>query len=304
MNSKYRDLSKLWWLWLAVTPLAVLLVAGAIQGTTNLLWYNNLTYKEGPVEWLAVLVCLVGAGLALVAHTRRKAMPTKWLKFFPIIFFAGFIFMAGEESSWGQHILNPRLPGQSEEVKNNGLANIDPREQNNLTDVERLAVQSQLNWLQRNNDQSETNFHNLPGFWGDLFGKLPKQFVEYGSLIGCVIIPLFFVRKLKLDDVNNPAYWFWPTRVCAVAAMIAFLLPWPKRIVELFVEKAPTVLRLSEPQELYLAIVLAIYIGSMAVRLKQHAKAQQAGQITTDQTAASASHTADAETSQGKTAQA
>src|SRR5690606_24927398 len=120
----------------------------------------------------------------------------------------------------------------------------------NLTEEERQDVKSQLNWLQRQNDQSETNFHNLPGFWGDLFGKLPKQLIEFGSLIGCVIIPLFFVRKLKLDDPSDWPYWFWPTRVCAVAALVAFLLPFPKRIVELFVEKAPTVLRLSEPQEL------------------------------------------------------
>lgn len=276
MRGPYRDLSPVWWLWLALLPLVVLLVAGAIQAATNFNAYNNLTYKEGPVEWLAVVVCLVGAAVSVVAHLHRKALPAKWLRIFPVLFFVGFIFMAGEESSWGQHILNPRLPGQSEEVKNKGLANIDPRENPDITEEERQAVQSQLNWLQRKNDQSETNFHNLPGFWGDLFGKLPKQFIEFGSLVGCVIIPLFFVRKLKLNDVTQPASWFWPTRVCAIAAMIAFLLPWPKRIVELFVDKAPTVLRLSEPQELYLAIVLLLYIASLTVRLKQHAKTLQA----------------------------
>lgn len=276
MTGRYRDLSPLWWLWLALTPLAILLLAGLVQGTTGRLWFNNLTYKEGPVEWLSVVVALTGAGIAVVAHLDRKALPAKWLQIFPALFFVGFIFMAGEECSWGQHILNPRMPGESEEVKNDGLANIDPREQNaNLTDEERQAVKDQLNWLQRQNNQSETNFHNLPGAWGHIFGKLPKQLIEFGSLIGCVIISLFFVRKLKLDDPTQPAYWFWPTRVCAIAALVAFLLPFPKRIVELFVDKAPTVLRLSEPQELYLAIVLALYIASLATRLKQHAKANE-----------------------------
>jgi hypothetical protein len=208
-----------------------------------------------------------------------KALPARWLRVLPILFVVGFIYMAGEECSWGQHLLHPRLPGDAEVVKNDGLANIDPREHHHeLTDAERQKVRSQLNWLQRHNDQSEDNLHNLPGVWGDLFGKLPKQFIEFGSLVGCVIIPLFFVRKLKLDDVNQPAYWFWPTRVCALAALIAFLLPWPKRIAELFMDKAPTALRLSETQELYLAILLLLYIASMALRLKQHAKAGEAGE--------------------------
>lgn len=271
MSQPYRDLHPLWWLWLPLVPVTVLLTLGVLY----LPAFHNLTYKEGPVEWLTILVCLVGAGVSVVVFLRRKALPVKWMRVLPVLFFLGFIFMAGEECSWGQHLMNPRLPGQPEEVKNKGLANIDPREETDLTEEEIQAVREKLNPLQRLNDQSETNFHNLPGFWGSLFGKLPKQMIEFGSLIGCVIIPLFFRKKLGWNDPANPHYWFWPTSVCALAAAIAFLLPFPKRIVELFVEKAPTELRLSEPQELYLAIVLLLYIASMAVRLKQHRAAMR-----------------------------
>jgi len=95
--------------------------------------------------------------------------------------------------------------------------------------------------------------------------------VEVGSFIGCVIIPLFLTRKLKLDAPGTVAWWLLPTRATTAAALIAFLLPWPKRIVETFVEKSHTFLRLSEPQELYLAIVIALYTGSLALRLASEA---------------------------------
>jgi len=278
MNRPYRDVPAAVWIGLVLVPVLILLVTALF--TPEL--HQNLTYKEGPVEWLSVLVALTGAGVAVVAHTRRKALPVKWMRVLPALFFVGFIFVAGEESSWGQHIINPRLPGQPEEVKNKGLANIDPRNPDAVQGEEREKVLEQLNWLQRMNDQSETNLHNLPGWKGDVFAKWPKQLIEYGSIFACVIVPVFLVRKWNLKDPARLGYWFWPTQVCMVAAIVAFLLPWPKRLYEMFIDdKAPNVLRLSEPQELYLGIMLLMYILSLAIRLKQHQRVldQQAAEV-------------------------
>jgi hypothetical protein len=236
--------------------------------------FDLLTYKEGPVEWATVGVALLGAVAALAAFARRARLPDPRLGWFLLVFAAGMIYIAGEESSWGQHILNPRLPGDPEEVKTGGLPNIDPRSEGALTGEERQAVLQELSWFQRLNDQSETNLHNLPGFWGDLFGKLPKQLVEYGSLIACVIIPLFFAHRLRLHDRARLAHWLMPTTATSVAAVVAFLLPWPRRVVSLFVEEEPIVLRLSEPQEFYLALTLALYAASLAVRLGSRREAE------------------------------
>lgn len=275
MKRPYRDVPAWVWAGLVLVPVLVLLVSGLFFPKL----FDNLTYKEGPVEWLTILVALTGAVVSLVVHTRRKALPVRWMRFLPIVFCAGFIFVAGEESSWGQHIINIRLPGQPETVKNKGLANIDPRDPKAVQGEEREAVLQELNWLQRMNDQSENNLHNLPGWKGDVFAKWPKQIIEYGSIFACVIVPFFLFRRWKLHDPHQLSYWFWPTHVCAVAAVVAFLLPWPKRLYESFIdEKAPSMLRLSEPQELYLAIMLLMYILSMAIRLKQHQKALAEGQ--------------------------
>lgn len=275
MNRPYRDVAAPIWAGLVLVPVLILLISGLFFPGL----FNNLTYKEGPVEWLTILVALTGAGVALVAHTRRRAMPVRWMRYLPIVFCAGFIFIAGEESSWGQHIINIRLPGQPETVKNKGLANIDPRDPNAIQGEEREAVLQELNWLQRRNDQSENNLHNLPGWLGNVFAKWPKQMIEYGSIFACVIVPVFLVRRWRLNNPHQLGYWFWPTHVCAVAAVVAFLLPWPKRIYETFIdEKSPSMLRLSEPQELYLTIMLMLYILSMTIRLKQHQKALAAGE--------------------------
>lgn len=269
MDSSFsrRNLPLFWSLWLPLVPVTLLLVTGLFFPDI----YKSLVYKEGPVEWLTVAVALFGAGLAFVAFRHRAALPNRWLRCLPMLLLVGQVYIAGEESSWGQHILNPRLPGDPETVKNQGVANTDPRSKYAVTGEEREEALKQLSFLKRINDQGEINFHNLPGFWGDLFGKLPKQAVEFGSFIGCVIVPLFLVRKLKLDVPGTVAWWLAPTRATTVAALIAFLLPWPKRIVEMFVEKSHTFLRLSEPQELYLAIVIALYTGTLAVRLASEA---------------------------------
>jgi hypothetical protein len=258
------DLSSVWTLWLPVLGAAVLAL-------TLVAWrpaFRALTYKEGPIEWATVLVALVGAAAAMVAFRRRRRLPDRRLGWWLLIFAAGMIYIAGEESSWGQHLLNPRLPGHAENVKTGGLTNIDPRSPGAATGAERRAVRERLNWLQRRNDQSETNLHNLPGFWGDLFGKLPKQLIEHGSIIVCVIIPLFLAGRLKLHDRSRPAHWLMPTTATTAAALIAFLMPWPRRVANLFVDEAPVYLRLSEPQEFYLVLTMALYAGSIAARLR------------------------------------
>lgn len=260
-----RDISTLWSIWLPLAGVVMLAVLGVVHRP----WFNALIYKEGPVEWLTVLVALVGAVFAGCAIVRRRGLPAGWLRLLPVLLLVGQAYIAGEESSWGQHVLNPRLPGQPETQKNQGIPNVDPRASDAVTGAEREEALKKLSWLKRMNDQGETNLHNLPGIWGDLFGKLPKQMVEFGSLFGCVIVPLFFVERFKLRDTSSAAYWFWPTKATTMAALIAFLLPWPKRIVEMFVDEAPIQLRLSETQELYLAITIALYAASMAVRLNQ-----------------------------------
>jgi hypothetical protein len=58
-----------------------------------------------------------------------------------------------------------------------------------------------------------------------------------------------------------------PTTATTVAAQIAFLLPWPRHVMNLLFDEAPGYLRFSEPQEFYVVLTLALYARSIAVRL-------------------------------------
>ncbi len=263
------DLSPGWSRGLPLGFLAILLAA--MLGGTE--WFMTLNYKEGPVEWATVVVALAGAAAALIAFNRRRAFPHRRLALWTLLFAAGMFYIAGEETSWGQHIRHPRLPGDPENAKNQGLRNIDPRKVR-VDGETRAEVLAKLNPWQRINDQAETNLHNLPGIWGDLFGQKPKQVIEHASLVFCIILPLFFARRFKLNDAARLRYWLLPTTATTTAAVIAVLLPWPKRIYRLFHEPEPSLLRLSEPQEFFLALTLALYAASLAVRLRRHAQAQ------------------------------
>lgn len=264
MTRRIHDLSVGWTVWMPLAPVTLLLVLGIFYPEAS----GLLVYKEGPIEWATVVAALIGSGAGVVAFHRRGGLPTRSLRFIPILLIIGLLYIAGEESSWGQHIRHMRLPGDPEEIKNDGVPNIDPRVKGTITGDAREKVLHQLSWFKQHNDQGETDLHNLPGIWGDLFGKLPKQIIEFGSVFACVVVPLFLERKWKLDDSTQPASWFWPTNATTLATIVAFLLPWPKRIVEWTGNHVPISLRTSETQEFYLVMVIALYAASLAARLK------------------------------------
>lgn len=88
---------------------------------------NHFIVEDGPIEWLTVFV-LVGCGVLClwrVFHLRLK----KTCLFLSMTLLLGlfFLFVAGEEISWGQRLLKVKTP----------------------------------EWFQQKNAQGETNLHNL-----------------------------------------------------------------------------------------------------------------------------------------------
>lgn len=199
MTRRIHDLSVGWTVWMPLAPVTLLLVLGIFYPEAS----GLLVYKEGPIEWATVVAALIGSGAGVVAFHRRGGLPTRSLRFIPILLIIGLLYIAGEESSWGQHIRHMRLPGDPEEIKNDGVPNIDPRVKGTITGDAREKVLHQLSWFKQHNDQGETNLHNLPGIWGDLFGKLPKQIIEFGSVFACVVVPLFLERKWNSTTPPN-----------------------------------------------------------------------------------------------------
>jgi hypothetical protein len=217
---------------LPVTALALIVGCAALVPDV----YEDLFRGElGIVELAtpAVMLCgVVWAGRGLSVVPVRHRLPTRgWL----LAFIIGAVYFAGEELSWGQQLFGWSTPEA---------------------------------WLAIN-DQGETNLHNVHG----LLDQTPKMLLRYGAFLGGVLAPL--VADILAPRVGGLAAhwsfwrWLWPTSACTPAALIILacffvgridggLLPWG----------IDWVIRVSEVEELFHAIFLTVYAGTLVTRLR------------------------------------
>jgi hypothetical protein len=207
-------------------------------------WYVLLTFKEGPTEYAAVLILLPGIFAGIYAMTRRSRFPDKRMGIWMLFCAVGLFYFAGEELSWGHHV---------------AVALFDKQ------------VQPQTTSALGTNEQGETNIHNLDNFAGKMLGRTSKNIVELWCYIGALAVPLILTRRKTPLSPSNTAYWFWPTTATVVCAAMVFLTYRPVRLyIRAFpFEHEPFWARQSELQEFFMAATLAIYVSSIACRLRQ-----------------------------------
>jgi len=228
-----RDLPK--WLWV-VFPLA-LFVLTILLSAMGRGYYDMVVAKEQGMAEQATVIALIpgiGAGILILFNARR--LPARWLAGWFLIVTLACVYFAGEECSWGQHLFQWETG----------------------------------NFFREHNDQDETNLHNMSS-WLD---QKPRMVVEIAILIGALILPI--VRQFsssgrsKRPHPDRPAYWFWPTLVCSVSALIMVVIRTPKRIYQItgwdWIPREGT----SEIHEFYVALVLSFYLISVWTRLKSH----------------------------------
>jgi hypothetical protein len=109
------------------------------------------------------------------------------------------------------------------------------------------------------NYQQETNLHNLKEL--SLTNQLPRLVITFFAIVGCVVYPLFFRKKhqAKLQP-TDAGFWLWPTMACFVTALFVLLPPIPKKL------GLPAMPEPGETEEFYMALLLAIYLGSIYLR--------------------------------------
>ncbi len=229
--------------WLGIIPAVVypgLMVALFLWPS----FYIQMVTKEGGIEWLGFGVLVVGAvvGIWMLA-TGLGELPNRWLRVWYVLVVLGVILFAGEEVSWGQHM--------------------------GFWTTEDLPQP-----LQKWNDQGESNLHNF----SNALDQGPTNLVVLGTLVGYVIIPLVLRHRRETMGVDNPGYWFWPTRVGLIAAVGVLLIPWPKRLYEWTTGlDGPQALRHSEIHEFYVAVMMTTYLISAHYRLRALKAASAAG---------------------------
>lgn len=227
-----RDLSPLWWLWFPPLLLIIQVTAYLADRPFYSRWIDG---ELGLIELGTVLVILPGIVAGFLIWRDRQPLPTTWLSYWCLLVTLGCIYFAGEELSWGQHLLGWQTP--------------EP--------------------VQAINDQQETNLHNISS-WLD---QKPRLLLEIWVIVGGLIIPLW--SKIKGSTPSSAAnwrYWFWPSRIVLFTAVLVVLVKLPEKLNDWFdVPRPPPLdMRVSETQEFYFGLFLSLYLASIYLRLKPH----------------------------------
>jgi hypothetical protein len=169
--------------WLALLTLwlpVIALIGAVIHAVRPFPFYYH---ELGIIENLTV-VFLVGAVVALVRFASRhfKAVP-RLDRALLVILVLGCIYFAGEELSWGQHLVGFKTPGEYHTL----------------------------------NKQKEMNLHNLEhGFFRFIFDRAPRTGVTVGVLVSGIILPFFRPAMPAWIRRYIPGKAVVPTAVLAV----------------------------------------------------------------------------------------
>ncbi len=213
---------------LVIVPFATLAIGSEFS------FYRRWMITEaGLIEHGTVLFSLIGLVVALMIFARRKDCPRPWMGPLMLVFALGFLYIAGEEASWGQHLFLWDTPG----------------------------------WLSEANRQNETNFHNLHLS----IDRIPKTIIGIGIVLSGLAWPIYsHLRKVEITNVLGDWYWLWPTAVVRLTALL-FLIVWLiDRIVvqaDLLQGKGYN-LGFQEHRELMMVYFLLLYCASIHKRLR------------------------------------
>lgn len=221
-----RDLPK--WLWLGL-PLAVVLaqVVTRMMGRET---YVELMHSEfGLVENLTLVFLFVAIVLGIRLLLRRRAVPGRLFGLWTLLLTLGAVYFAGEEASWGYHLLGVEVMGGLKEF----------------------------------NHQQEPNLHNLEGIPGVFLDQTPRFLLTAAAAIGGILVPLW--QRYK-TPITWPTSWIWPTIVCLPTAVLAVGVTIPSKIFSLLGMDVQ-VAHQGEYKELFLALFMMMYLASLTSRL-------------------------------------
>ncbi len=171
------NLHKIWWLWL---PLVFIAVQVALEYFLPHHQLSTLLSENGPHETLQALTVFAAFLVAVATVVKIDIKNNLWLAGWVGLAAICCLYVAGEEISWGQHV---------------------------------LAWSTPEFWTQVN-DQGETNLHNTSS-WLD---QKPRLILEIGIVIGGLIIPLLLrFKPSRLPQKFNIIYP--PAQLCVVAAL-------------------------------------------------------------------------------------
>ena len=218
------------WLWLWGV-LLLLIGIYAVRWYSPVFFERHMASEQGPIENIVVVFLVPAIVLSILLVKNRGFLPNRKLAIWYGLMGIASLFFAGEEISWGQHWFGWETP-------------------------EEIAAL---------NDQEETNLHNMSS-WLD---QKPRLIVELGAVIGGVLYPLYRYFRRQEFASGSWQYYFWPTWVCFPVCLIIGVIKIPDRLFGGQNIPFPFDTRVSEIQEVYVALAFMIYLLSVWVRIRK-----------------------------------
>ena len=189
-----NDLSPVWSWGL---PLASALVIGVLAAVlpSGDTYELVLRSEYGVIEIATLAACAVGFVLALKLAWRGPDLPYRTaFRLYMLLFAAGFVFLFGEEASWGQHYIGWGTPG----------------------------------YFAEHNTMGETNLHNLT----NAFEQVPKAILHIAAIVGGLLWPLFLARRWP--SAPEWLHWLMPTMVVVPSVVLGLAFRLWERILVYF----------------------------------------------------------------------
>lgn len=162
---------KLWWLWL---PLLILAVQAVLEISLKARVLSSLMSEDGPHELLQFVIITAALWVAVITLFKMDKTQNPYLTGWIALATLCCLYVAGEEISWGQHVLEWQTP----------------------------------EFWAEHNDQQETNLHNTSS-WLD---QKPRLILMIGVVTGGLLIPLLQKTKAslvpeKFSIIYPPPIW-------------------------------------------------------------------------------------------------
>lgn len=174
-------LPKILWLWIPL-GLALVQISFEILFSANLL--AKLYSEGGPTETMQFLCMLAASFVAGYSLTKVKFSDHRGIFSWLLLALICSIYVAGEEVSWGQHILSWSTP----------------------------------DYWKSFNDQAETNLHNMTS-WLD---QKPRLLLLIGIIVGGLITPL--LQKYKEEWVPQKFNIIYPPKYLCIPAFFCLAI--------------------------------------------------------------------------------
>lgn len=197
-----------------------------------------LNHENGLIETGTFILLVIAIFFGLKIIKSRKLLPSSYLIIWFLFITLACLYFAGEEISWGQHIIGWTTPDLLNQI----------------------------------NDQGETNIHNISSW----FDQKPRLILELCVFFGGIIFPLYIKIYGATYKSNNWKYWIIPTLNFIPIAILVILVKILDRLdtlnYELYINNSSLNLfqeyyflifygiRLNETQELFFAYYLMLYL--------------------------------------------